>query len=653
MTKVIKLTGEKTKEDMLLNAIKDLNSGKLNSCCHMFAHKELEKIPGAPFSYWVSNEIRDKFISFDNLGMTGEGAKQGIATADDFRFVRNWWEVELGTDVNWVPFAKGGSYARYHADVNLVVRWDQDGREIKNFADVKTGKIRSRPQNVQYSMLPGLTWSDRTTSLFSARIWPENGIFSIKGSAGFFYENNFHVLALMNSTAFNYLLSLMVGAADSAAKSYQVGTLNKVPLPPFSKELNQLSTEVWRLYAYLDSMNEDSHFFELPLALRDRDLIHQTVREIDVLENKINKLCFELYSFSSDDIAAAEQQLPAPKKCFSFPTKEKELDDLLLWCIGILFGRFGYTSENNREQSLTRIPEPFKALREVSPAMEFPRLEDVLCSNGIIPQGGLGSRNLSNLVTNVLNAVDYPVPMELVGWIDSRLFDVVLAKYSKSRRQAPIYWPLSSRSGSLSLWVYCHKLNSQTLLSCINEYIDPKLQELTEEILLLNSNREKSRKDEKALDSAINVRVELEEFRDEILRLSTFWQPYIDDGIQVSAAPLWRLFQHKSWQKKLKQTWEKLEEGDYDWAQTAYTIWPERVLKKCHSDRSIAIAHGVESDLWHEVEVLKGKKKEPVWEWQPKPLSPAELNDYVREKITTDERLALYRSNAKNSGVKP
>ena len=37
-------------------------------------------------------------------------------------------------------------------------------------------------------------------------------------------------------------------------------------------------------------------------------------------------------------------------------------------------------------------------------------------------------------------------------------------------------------------------------------------------------------------------------------------------SIQITAAPLWQLFRHKPWQKILKDTWAKLENGDYDWA---------------------------------------------------------------------------------------
>ena len=49
------------------------------------------------------------------------------------------------------------------------------------------------------------------------------------------------------------------------------------------------------------------------------------------------------------------------------------------------------------------------------------------------------------------------------------------------------------------------------------------------------------------------------------------------------------------WRKDLQACWRKLEAGDYDWAHLAYSIWPDRVRQVCKTDRSIAIAHDLES----------------------------------------------------------
>jgi hypothetical protein len=64
--------------------------------------------------------------------------------------------------------------------------------------------------------------------------------------------------------------------------------------------------------------------------------------------------------------------------------------------------------------------------------------------------------------------------------------------------------------------------------------------------------------------------------------------------VLITASPLWKLFRLPKWQKDLKACWEKLANGDYDWAHLAYTIWPKRVEEVCKTDRSIAIAHGLE-----------------------------------------------------------
>jgi hypothetical protein len=92
----------------------------------------------------------------------------------------------------------------------------------------------------------------------------------------------------------------------------------------------------------------------------------------------------------------------------------------------------------------------------------------------------------------------------------------------------------------------------------------------------------------------LDVEQELKDFRDELLRVAKFWKPNLNDGVQITAAPLWKLFQHKAWQKKLKDTWTKLEKGDYDWAHLAYSIWPDRVREKCKHDKSLAMAHGLD-----------------------------------------------------------
>ncbi|MDC0322997.1 hypothetical protein OAL33_00270, partial [Akkermansiaceae bacterium] len=123
----------------------------------------------------------------------------------------------------------------------------------------------------------------------------------------------------------------------------------------------------------------------------------------------------------------------------------------------------------------------------------------------------------------------------------------------------------------------------------------------------------RTKAEDKEYEQTATLIGELATFRAELERLAKIWKPNLNDGVQITAAPLWTLFRLKPWQKKLKDTWQKLEAGDYDWAHQAHTLWPERVIPKCATDRSLAIAHGYEQDLWEEVENAKGKLV-----WQPK-----------------------------------
>ena len=62
-----------------------------------------------------------------------------------------------------------------------------------------------------------------------------------------------------------------------------------------------------------------------------------------------------------------------------------------------------------------------------------------------------------------------------------------LKRYSKSRRQAPIYLPLSTKSGGYTLWLYYHRLTDQTLFSCINDFVEPKIRQVRDDVNGLSS----------------------------------------------------------------------------------------------------------------------------------------------------------------------
>ena len=148
---------------------------------------ELDAVPGMPIAYWMSPAIRRLFK--DQPALEGHRAevRVGLQTGDDFRFLRAFWEIdpsriartceETKFGKRWVPFAKGGEYSPYWADIHLVLDYGNDGHALREYHG-------SRVQNAQYYFRPGLTWPPRTNSGFGCRVLPAGGIFGHKGPSG-------------------------------------------------------------------------------------------------------------------------------------------------------------------------------------------------------------------------------------------------------------------------------------------------------------------------------------------------------------------------------------------------------------------------------------------------------------------------------------
>ena len=106
-------------------------------------------------------------------------------------------------------------------------------------------------------------------------------------------------------------------------------------------------------------------------------------------------------------------------------------------------------------------------------------------------------------------------------WLQRDFFAFHLQRYSKSRRKAPIYWPLSTASGSYTLVaVHTPALSSQTLYTTINDFVEPKLRQVGDEVTRLrNIAAARSREDEKQFETLQAFELELIELRDTLLKL--------------------------------------------------------------------------------------------------------------------------------------
>ena len=192
-------------------------------------------VPRSPFAYWVSDKLRSLFAELSPFESDERAVKQGLATADDFRFVRTWWDIDSRMCGScWLPFAKGGAFSRFYADVPAVVNWEGGGAEVCSFTLPGAARIASRPQNRDYYFRPGLTWPLRGIR-FSTQAVPSGCIFSIVGKMAFTPEQApADWLSLFNSDAFDDLIGFFAGKVGGV--QYEVGLIQSVPVPQLLPE---------------------------------------------------------------------------------------------------------------------------------------------------------------------------------------------------------------------------------------------------------------------------------------------------------------------------------------------------------------------------------------------------------------------------------
>ncbi len=492
------------------------------------------------------------------------------------------------------------------------------------------------------------------------RAMPAGCIFAHKGPAAFVNGDDptdlLALLGLTTSASFRYLVELQM-----AFGSYEVGVIQRTPVPDMLTGTRQVlartTRRAWSLKRALDTVNETSHAFLLPAPLR----IHlgpydprAVETELAQLQRTIDDLAFGAYGLNGDDRGAIEawaSSKPASSGSEGVETgsdadAEEDTDDptasdttgaLHSWAVGVAFGRFDIRLATGERQAPPE-PEPFDPLPARSPGMIPEADEAQFPARPLLVDDPGHALDLTAQAGDVLERVGFPPesPETLRRWLARDFFPLHIKMYSKSRRKAPIYWQLATPSASYSVWLYIHAFTRDTLFKVQNDYVSPKVahEERQLELFRAEIGASPTAAERKELAPRESFVEELRAFLDEVKRVAPLWNPDLDDGVIINFAPLWRLVpHHKPWQKELKATWEALCAGEYDWAHLAMHLWPERVVPKCATDRSLAIAHGLEEVFWLEGE--DGK-------WKPRPIPARSVEELVSERTSPAVKAALH-----------
>ena len=518
------------------------------------ARRDLLAVTGAPLSYWLPPEVLQLFRSVPALQPGLAEARQGLATANDSRFVRQRWEVlssSIGQNQSWVPFAKGGEFCRFYSDIDLVVWWKNNGYDIRHD---EAAYIR----NESLYFRPGLTWPRRTQRGFNVRMMPEGCIFADKGPSIFAKDtkNSDYLLGFLNSSLAEYLCRALMSFG-----SYEVGVIQKLPIPRPAVELKgritSLARNIHNAKAAWDAGNEISTRFNEPWAasvLRERGddplgqvleavLTHEATADTEIQTSylQLDTTVFDAYGLSQE-------------------TRETVLADLGKRPPELIWPQMeGKSAEQKRMEHVWR-------LLSYCAKCAIERDEDgivplVKCSNGpmleerVLAELGkiVGVDRLHELEGEIASELRKRVPGykradSISDWLTNIYFEYHVRLY-KSR---PIYWQLASSlqaDPAFCAVVHYQRFGTDTLRKLRGSYVRGCAERFEREL-------GQARQDSRA-DDAVDLQQKVEEVRTFDKKLQALeeggfpihapwkeagrrpkgWDPDIDDGVKVNVLP--------------------------------------------------------------------------------------------------------------------
>ncbi|MFD1203622.1 BREX-1 system adenine-specific DNA-methyltransferase PglX [Sporosarcina contaminans] len=539
-----------------LEAIKNPNV----SYRYSINQENFNKIPGTPIAYWVSESMLNTFW---NTPLLEEKATpmQGFYSGDNDKFLRYWYEInsERFTIKNskaskWYPYNKGGEFRKWYGNNYYVIDWENDGHEIRHYKDER-GKLKSRPQNIEHMLKPGITWGLISSGKPSFRYFDENYLSGHKGPFIPFEKNNmdelYWLLGILNSKFVEETLEIL-----SPTIGFEVGQIKKIPykiqseikeeLINLVKENINFSREEW-------DNSEISWDFKKNALLKfksktimesysDYQKSHTiTLNNLQRNEVCINTLTYQLYEIGENSNFDTESEE------IEILTKSGAIKDFISYFIGNLFGRYSLD-----EDGLVYAGGEFDASRYQT----FPADEDNILP--ILP----GAYFEDDIVTRFVDFVRVSFSEETLEENLDFIADAIGRKANETAREAlrryflndfykdhvqvykkrPIYWLFTSgKEKAFNCLIYMHRYDKTTLSRIRTDYLhevqirmDAEKKDLLTIIEGDYTAKEISnaKKELKALDKKID---ELKAY-DELLHHMADMQIEIDldDGVKVN-----------------------------------------------------------------------------------------------------------------------
>lgn len=499
---------EAEKSEMILEAIKDPST----SYRYQSGTANFEAIPGEPVAYWLSERFQKVFAEAKSVSDYAD-PRAGLQTSDNNRFLRFWQEVAVrkiaygcssreaaaATGAKWFPCTKGGGFRKWYGFNEYLVNWENDGRELFDFAASLYGSPTRIIKNASRYFESGLTWSS-IAPVFSMRFCPEGFIFETKGSMCFPHhsDDGLPLLALMNSKIVEEALRVFSPTLD-----FHEGPLGKVPavFEDFRADATSTSEQAIRL------AKADWDAFESSWDFTTHALLFQAYRSVSLkstyaslrahwqgmtdemkrLEEENNHIFIEAYGLQDEltpEVPIEEITLTCnPAYRYGVKGTEEDRETRLLaetmaefvsYAVGCMFGRYsldapGLILANHGDtlaDYLARVPNPSFMPDEdnVIPVLDGDWFADDITDRfRRFLRVTFGEEHFQENLAFVEEALG----KDIRRYFTRDFFNDHVKRYKKR----PIYWLFSSPKGTFNALIYMHRYRPDTVSVLLNDYL--------------------------------------------------------------------------------------------------------------------------------------------------------------------------------------
>lgn len=533
------------------------------------SQQNFEKIPGCPIGYWVSEKIFARFAG--NLALSAVcKPTQGLATADNARFLRYWHEVNLEkigfgcssaeealeARKKWFPYNKGGGFRRWYGLNEYVINWHNDGEEIKNFTPAVI-------RNPSYYFKEGITFPRIGSNLFYARYTTSGFVFDCNGPSCFPQKNRDFILGFFNSSVMMELLSILCPTL-----SFQIGDSFKVPLIINDNEFidSLVSQNISISKSDWDAHETSWDFQENELVRLSKEAGEGSHRLSDLMdayrehwteqflqlhanEEELNRQFIEIYGLEDEltpDVPPEEITILQQGEIYIENGQIVWQNDVIVkqlisYAVGCMLGRY------RLDKPGLHIAHPEPTAEEIA-AYTFNGKQWSIDEDGILPLMPSDTDFADNatvmfkrwlvvafgedtLVDN-LNCVEAALGKSL----DDYFVKDFWKDHKKMYQNRPIYWLFSSKKGAFQCLAYMHRMNAYTAERIRTKYLLSHIEWLVQQQTEMEANAANlNARERKRLDSITRQIAECREYHD---RLHTVADEQIafdlDDGVVVN-----------------------------------------------------------------------------------------------------------------------